>query len=169
MAEEKQIITTIKKVMPAVVSVVIAKHLEDLEKEIPPELYPFLPQGPHGPHLEIPQELIDKRGMVKIGGGSGFIVEADGLVLTNKHVVGDPKAEYTVITDDGRKLPGKIISRDPINDVPILKIEASSLPTVKRKSAPCAISGPSSSMLLLARMAPPTPASSTSYSRPTSS
>ncbi|MBI3588815.1 MAG: trypsin-like peptidase domain-containing protein [Candidatus Liptonbacteria bacterium] len=128
---EEKVIKTIKKAMPAVVSIVITKHLEDLEKEIPPELYPFLPSGPDGPKLKIPDELVDKRGMVQIGGGSGFIVESDGLVLTNKHVISDPKAEYTVIINDGRKFPAEILTRDPINDVAILKIQASNLPIIK--------------------------------------
>ncbi len=131
MPEDKIVISTIKKTMPAVVSIVITKHLEDLEKEIPKELYPFLPMGPRGPELKIPDQLIDKRGMVQIGGGSGFVVEPNGVVLTNKHVVSDSKAEYTVITNDGRKFPAQILTRDPINDVAILKIEANSLPIIK--------------------------------------
>ncbi len=131
--EDKKIISTIKKVMPAVVSIIISKHLEDIEKEIPPELYPFLPVDPSDPahpKLKIPDALVDKRGMVKIGGGSGFIVESDGLILTNKHVISDPKAEYTIIADDGRRFSGEILTRDPINDVAILKINASNLPRV---------------------------------------
>ncbi|MEK9173281.1 MAG: trypsin-like peptidase domain-containing protein [Patescibacteria group bacterium] len=134
MSDEK-VISTIKKVMPSVVSIVITKHLEDIEKEIPPDLYPFLPSGPHGPELKIPKELVDKRGMVQVGGGSGFIVEEDGLIITNKHVISDPKAEYTVILNDDRKLSAKILSRDPINDVAILKIETKGLPTVKLGSS----------------------------------
>jgi serine protease Do len=130
MAEDK-VISTIKKVMPAVVSIAIAKHLEDLEKEIPKELYPFLPGGPTGPHLEIPESLIDKRGMVEIGGGSGFIVHENGIILTNKHVISDPKAEYTVIANDGKRFPAEVLSRDPINDVAIIKIQANGLPVVK--------------------------------------
>ncbi len=130
MAEDK-VISTIKKVMPAVVSIAIAKHLEDLEKEIPKELYPFLPDGPTGPHLEIPESLIDKRGMVEIGGGSGFIVHENGIILTNKHVISDPKAEYTVIANDGKRFPAEVLSRDPINDVAIIKIQANGLPVVK--------------------------------------
>jgi len=129
--DEKQIIALIKKVMPAVVSIVISKHLEDIEKEIPPELYPFLPSGPDGHHLNVPDELIDRRGMVEVGGGSGFIVDPKGLILTNKHVIADPKAEYIILTDDGRKFPAKILSRDPINDIAILKIDADNLATVK--------------------------------------
>lgn len=134
MTEEK-VIATIKKTMPAVVSIVITKHLEDLEKEIPKELYPFLPTGPHGPQLQIPDQLVDKRGMVQIGGGSGFIVETNGIILTNKHVVSDAKAEYTVLTDDGRKFPAEILTRDPINDVAILRIKADNLPTLNLGSS----------------------------------
>jgi len=110
-----------------VVSIAIAKHLEDLEKEIPKELYPFLPGGPH---LKIPDALVDKRGMVQIGGGSGFLVREDGLILTNKHVIADSKAEYTVLTSDGRKFQAEILSRDPINDVAILKIAANGMPNI---------------------------------------
>ena len=117
--------------MPAVVSIVITKHLEDLEKEIPKELYPFLPMGPHGPQLQIPDQLVDKRGMVQIGGGSGFIVGTNGVILTNKHVVSDAKAEYTVLMDDGRKFPAEILTRDPINDVAILRIKADNLPILE--------------------------------------
>jgi serine protease Do len=115
-------------VLPAVVSIAIAKHLEDLEKELPKELYPFIPSGPTGEKLQIPDSMVDKRGMVQIGGGSGFIVESDGLILTNKHVVSDGKAEYTVILNDGRRFPSEILSRDPINDIAILKIKANGLP-----------------------------------------
>jgi serine protease Do len=98
--------------MPSVVSIAIAKHLEDLEKDIPKGFSP----------------MVDKNGMVTIGGGSGFVVAENGLILTNKHVVNEPKAEYTVILDDGRRFPAKILTRDPINDVAILKIEMSGLP-----------------------------------------
>lgn len=125
------VISTIKSVMPAVVSIAIKKHLEDLEKEIPPELYPFLPGGPNGKKLAVPDFLIDRRGMVQVGGGSGFIVESNGLILTNKHVLSDPKAEYTVITNDGAKYPAEIVTRDPINDVAIIRIHATQLPIVK--------------------------------------
>lgn len=129
------VVSTIKKVMPAVVSVAISKHLEDLEKEIPKDLYQFSPGGLGGKNqhqLKIPKELADSHGMVQVGGGSGFIVEPNGIVLTNKHVIGDVKAEYTVILSDDRKFAAKILSRDPINDVAILKIEPpTELPAVK--------------------------------------
>ncbi len=126
---KSQIVETIKKVMPAVVSIVISKSLEDIEKEIPPEVLPFLPFNK--PHLDIPPEEIDSRGMVKIGGGSGFIVNKNGTILTNKHVVADPHAEYTVITDDNKKYKAGVLSRDPVDDIAILRIKADNLPVVK--------------------------------------
>lgn len=128
--DDKVVIKTIKKVMPAVVSIMISKHLDDLEKEIPQELLPFIPGGPEH-KLQIPDFLIDKKGMVQVGGGSGFVVDPNGLILTNKHVIMDPKAEYTVILNDGRKFSSEILSRDPINDIAILRIKAKNLPVVK--------------------------------------
>ncbi len=108
--------------MPAVVSIAISKSLEALEKQIPPDLASLLPF--QDGHLQIPDEMIDAKGMVKIGGGSGFIVESSGIVVTNKHVVADRDAEYTVITDGGEKYQGEILARDPMEDVAILKIKA---------------------------------------------
>ena len=45
--DEKRVIKTVKKVMPAVVSIVIAKRLEDLEREMPIGHYPFIPGHPN--------------------------------------------------------------------------------------------------------------------------
>jgi len=45
--DEKRVIKTVKKVMPAVVSIVIAKRLEDLEREMPAGHYPFIPGHPN--------------------------------------------------------------------------------------------------------------------------
>src|SRR3989344_9482754 len=122
-----KITEVIKKVMPAVVSIVISKSLEEIEKELPAELMPLMPFGM--PDLQIPPEKIDARGMVQIGGGSGFIADANGIILTNKHVVSDSAAEYTVITNDNKRHKASVAARDPIDDVAILKIDANNLPT----------------------------------------
>lgn len=59
--------------------------------------------------------------------GSGFIVSADGLIVTNKHVVGDASLKYKVITKDNKEYDAKEISRDPSNDLAIIKIDATGL------------------------------------------
>jgi serine protease Do len=64
------------------------------------------------------------------GLGSGFIVGADGYILTNAHVVRDA-AEVTVRLTDKREFKAKVIGTDPQTDVAVLKIDAGNLPTVK--------------------------------------
>lgn len=118
----------IADVMPSVVTIVISKNLKVIEKEIPYELLPLFPFA--NPKLNIPPEAIDAHGMVKIGNGSGFIVDSKGIILTNKHVVADKKAEYTIITNDNQKYKAIILARDPIDDVAILKITGKNLPTI---------------------------------------
>lgn len=62
--------------------------------------------------------------------GSGFIVSKDGLIVTNKHVVSDTQLTYQVITSDGKKYDVKNISRDPNNDIAVIKIDANNLKPV---------------------------------------
>ena len=69
-------------------------------------------------------------GVPRQGLGSGFIVSADGYILTNAHVVRDA-AEVTVKLTDKREFKAKVIGTDPQTDIAVLKIEASNLPTVK--------------------------------------
>ena len=64
------------------------------------------------------------------GVGSGFIVSADGYVLTNAHVV-DDATEVTVRLTDKREFKAKVMGVDKRTDVALLKIDASDLPTVK--------------------------------------
>lgn len=128
--DEKDTIKIIKRVMPAVVSIVISRHLKDVEKDLPAEVSASLPINPETKKAEIPDEFVDARGMVQVGGGSGFVVRENGLILTNKHVVEEADADYTIILNDGVRFPAKILSRDPINDVALLKIEADGLPVI---------------------------------------
>lgn len=65
------------------------------------------------------------------GAGTGFIITNDGLILTNKHVVSDENAEYTVVTVDGTTYEAKIQSVDPYNDLAVLKIDAKNLSVVE--------------------------------------
>ncbi|MFH1393012.1 MAG: trypsin-like peptidase domain-containing protein [Patescibacteria group bacterium] len=131
MSEKSPIVKIVKKCLPAVVSIVIAKNLPNLENF--PDFFPFLPFGfdPKELYKQIPPEMFDEHGRIKVGGGSGFIISPDGFVLTNKHVVVDPKADYTVVTSENKKFHAKVVARDPINDVAILKIEGEGLAHIK--------------------------------------
>jgi len=60
--------------------------------------------------------------------GSGFFISQDGLVLTNRHVIRDEDADYTVFTDDGEELSAEIYAIDPVYDLAVLKVEGSGFP-----------------------------------------
>lgn len=64
------------------------------------------------------------------GAGSGFIVSADGIILTNAHVV-DGASEVTVKLTDRREYQAKVLGSDSKTDVAVLKIEARDLPVVR--------------------------------------
>lgn len=63
------------------------------------------------------------------GGGSGFIVDKDGIIVTNAHVVGKAD-EILVQLSDRRELPAKLIGKDDRSDVAVLQIDAKNLPAV---------------------------------------
>ena len=63
--------------------------------------------------------------------GSGFVVSADGLIITNKHVVADTTLSYKVSTSDGKTYDVAQISRDPNNDIAVIKIDAKGLKPVE--------------------------------------
>jgi serine protease Do len=86
----------------------------------PFELFRRFQQGPRGMQ---PRE-VPVRGM-----GSGFIVSADGVILTNAHVVKDA-SEVTVKLTDRREYRAKVLGSDAKTDVAVLKIEARDLPVV---------------------------------------
>lgn len=63
--------------------------------------------------------------------GTGFIITSDGLIITNKHVVSDESASYSVFTSDGKEYKAEVKAKDPLNDIAFVKINAKNLPTVE--------------------------------------
>ncbi len=57
------------------------------------------------------------------GGGTGFFISSDGYILTNKHVVANDSADYTVITSSGKEYVASVLARDPLFDLAIVKVE----------------------------------------------
>ena len=74
-------------------------------------------------------ELPGQQNRVERGTGSGFIVSNDGRILTNTHVV-DGADTVTVTLKDGRSFQGKVLGKDELTDVAVVKIQANNLPTV---------------------------------------
>jgi serine protease Do len=129
---EQAIITAVESASPAIVSITVSKNVPVIENcqvnpfgNIPPEFQEFFGG------LQFTQPCEKGTRMQDIGGGSGFIVSSDGMIVTNKHVVADKEASYTVFTNDGKKYKAKVLARDPMQDVAIVKIEATGLPVVK--------------------------------------
>ena len=121
---------TIRESTPAIVTIVISKNIKALKKDMATELMALPPYAQPKEPMDIPPEAVDSHGMVKIGSGSGFFVDPTGIILTNKHVIADPNAEYTVITNDDKHYAATVLARDPIDDVAILKIDIQGAPVL---------------------------------------
>jgi serine protease Do len=121
--EKSPIIEIAKRVCPAVITIIISRDLPKIEG------FYFFPYGEQ--EFLVPKMQKGKKEKTKIGGGSGFIVSQDGYVITSNHVVGEKDADYTVIYEPKKIYPAKVISRDPINDIAVLKIQGKNFPCLE--------------------------------------
>lgn len=103
---QEQIITTVEREKQSVVNIVITKNLSYFLQD------PYSFRG---------QWSVAQR-ETQIGWGSGIIVSEDGLVLTNKHVVRDMEADYTVVMYDGTTRKVTDVWRDPLIDIAVLQL-----------------------------------------------
>ena len=127
-SQEYFVIDAVKKTNPAVVSIIISKEVPKYETYIDPNQ-----QNPFGnlfPNFSfnIPQYRQNGTEKKQIGGGSGFFVSNNGLIVTNKHVVDQKNVEYTVFTNNGKKHTAKVVARDPVLDIALIKIEGRDFP-----------------------------------------
>jgi len=112
---------------PAVVAISVSQDAEKVAARGPRRMPDLddLPPGFRGlPHPQQPDDG------PRQGVGSGFIVSADGVVLTNAHVIADAD-EVTVRLTDKREFKAKVLGSDRMTDVAVLKIDARELPVVK--------------------------------------
>ncbi len=133
-SHEQAVIGAVKQASPAVVSIIISKDVPIIEQcpyspfsNLPPEFQQFFGFG-SDQFYQPCQKGTQKQ---EVGGGSGFIISSDGLILTNKHVVSEKNASYTVLTNDGKKYDAKVLAQDPATDLAVVKINQTGLPTVK--------------------------------------
>lgn len=131
LAEQSQIISVVNQASPAVVSIVATQELPVIQQNqfqdlcSDPFFQRYFPedcqQSSQSPVPTAPQE---------VAAGTGFIVSSNGLIVTNRHVIDISGASYTVVTKDNKTYPASIVLKDPNQDIAILKINTTGLPTL---------------------------------------
>ena len=133
--EESASTDVVKQVSPSVVSIIITKDLSKIYSMTGPQPFDdffnqfgfpfnfFFNEQPQQPAPEGKQE---------VGGGTGFVInQQSGLILTNRHVVTDTEAEYTVLTNEGQRYEATVVARDAVNDMALVQIQDKNLPAVR--------------------------------------
>jgi len=131
--EDSAVINVVEKTTPAVVSVIISKDVPKVQDFFSnpfgfPDFFgtPFDPGQGQGGGAD-GQGGTQKQ---QIGGGSGFFITEDGMIVTNRHVVEDATADYSVLTSDEQEHKATVLARDPVNDIAVLKIDGTGYPTL---------------------------------------
>ena len=123
MAKQYSIQEIARMACPAVITITAPKNL--------PKIEGFYSLPYNNQNYIIPKLKGSKKFQTKVGGASGFIVSSDGYVVTSNHVVSDQEASYSAILDPTKRYPVKIMSKDPLNDIAVLKIEGKNFPFLK--------------------------------------
>ena len=133
-SNETLVENAVGKANPAVVAITISKNVPKYTTDYQ-NVDPFqnlFGDGTGNPFgnmfFQMPVQQQDGYQNQVVGAGSGFIVSADGVIVTNKHVVEDKTAEYEVYLSNGKKYTAKVLARDAVLDVAVIKIDASGLP-----------------------------------------
>lgn len=120
---ESQTIKVVKESLPAVVTIIATQELEQLPRSSFYDDFFFgFPFNTNPPDFQ-PQDRQPQAQRQQVSSGSGFIVSSDGLVITNRHVVDNAKAEYTVVMSSGKTYQAEIVDRDTIQDLAVVKIK----------------------------------------------
>lgn len=127
-SQDQLLVGAIAKVSPSVVSIVISKDVPKLQVtyENPFGNDPAF----QGIDMRIPVYKQIGTEKKQVGAGSGFIVRSDGYIITNKHVVDDTSADYTVLLATGAQKSAKVVYIDPSQDLAIIKIDGNNYPSV---------------------------------------
>jgi len=115
--EDRNLVDIIERSAPSVVSVVATKDVQTARRFGGSPFFFFF-QDPF--EAERGGETTERR---RVGSGTGFFVDESGLIVTNRHVVADEAADYTVLLDGGREYEATVLARDPVQDIAVLRIE----------------------------------------------
>lgn len=126
--KDNGVVDVVKKANSAVASILISKEVPKYEVSYNQQANPFGNIfGNNFPNMffQIPTYKQNGTEKKEIGGGSGFLISSDGLIVTNKHVVSDTEAEYTAFLSNGKSYTAEVLARDPVLDVALIKITPS--------------------------------------------
>ena len=134
--EESNTATVVHSTTPSVVSIVISKKestADQRQQATPFQGNPFFnnlfgqqPQTPPDTNSDTNASGTEDQ-TVQVCSGTGFVISADGMILTNRHVICEDNAIYTVSFDDGTSYDATVLARDPLTDLAILKVDAQNL------------------------------------------
>ncbi len=124
--EDSSTTQVVEQVQSSVVSIVITKELRTNRNAR--NAHPFFDDFFFSdPFEETPPVEGGETEEVEVGEGSGFVVSEDGLILTNRHVVSDSDASYTVVFEDDSTYEATVLAQDQFTDLAIISIEATGL------------------------------------------
>lgn len=118
-----------KEAIPSVVSIRVQMQSNSSDEDFSSSFGPFN-DDLWRRFFDLPNAPNQSQRPLVTGQGSGFLVSADGYILTNNHVVKDA-TNITVILNDGKEYSAKVIGGDPNTDVAVVKINAQNLPFLK--------------------------------------
>ncbi len=119
------VVEVVEKVEPAVVQINTSRTIRSAVPQLPDTLNdPFFRRFFGDTVPTQPQERVVR------GVGSGFIIDPNGRILTNAHVVNDADT-VTVSFSDGRTVEGKVLGKDFVSDIAVVQIPGNNLPTVE--------------------------------------
>ncbi len=120
------VVAVVEKVEPAVVQINTSRTVRTQTHQLPPEIFndPFYRRFFGNDRPTQSQERVVR------GLGSGFIINSNGQILTNAHVVNNADT-VTVTLNDGRSVEGKVLGQDSVTDLAVVQIPGNNLPTVE--------------------------------------
>src|ERR1700751_469694 len=130
MALDKAMETLAARVTPAVVNVTVTSRTKAEaggKEQLPDDMQQFFGQG--GPFGQFFGPHMQRQPQIEHGMGSGVVISPDGYIVTNNHVV-DGAVDIRVTTSNRRVLKAKLIGRDPLTDLAVVKVDASDLASV---------------------------------------
>ncbi|HYB77027.1 MAG TPA: Do family serine endopeptidase [Candidatus Bathyarchaeia archaeon] len=132
LALDRAMETVAARVTPAVVNVTVTSRAKpEMTEQMPPDIQRFFGESPFGQFHFGPGfgPGMHSQPEIEHGSGSGVVISPDGYIVTNNHVV-DGAVDIRVSTSNRRVLKAKLVGRDPLTDLAVLKVDATDLASV---------------------------------------